>query len=798
MNAPAERATALAGIGESRLRKEDARFIQGKGNYVDDLKLPGMLHMDIVRAPVAHARIKKINKAAALAIPGVHAVLTADDLKPLKLHWMPTLAGDVQAVLADEKVHFQMQEVAVVVADDRYIAADAVEAVEVEYEELPAVVDPFAALQPGAPVLREDLAGKSEGAHGKRTHPNHIFTWEAGDKAAADAAFASAPVKVRQKMLYPRVHPCPLETCGCVASFDPVRGELTTWMTSQAPHVVRTVVSMLSGLPESKVRIISPDIGGGFGNKVPIYPGYVCAIVASIVLGRPVKWVEDRVENISSTGFARDYHMDGELAATADGRIVGLRVNVVADHGAFDACADPSKFPAGLFHVCSGSYDIAAAYCRVDGVYTNKAPGGVAYRCSFRVTEAVYLVERMVDVLAQQLKMDKAEIRRKNFIRKEQFPYRSPFGLEYDSGNYHAALDKVLAAVDYKALRAEQAAKRADPKSTTLMGIGLCTFTEIVGAGPSKMCDILGVGMFDSCEIRVHPTGSALARMGTITQGQGHQTTYAQIIATELGIPSEEIQVEEGDTSTAPYGLGTYGSRSTPVAGAAIAMAARKIHAKARKIAAHLLEVGEADLDWEIDRFKVRGDDQRFKTMKDISWAAYHQAPPGLEPGLEAVHYYDPPNFTFPFGIYLAVLDIDKLTGETSVRRFYALDDCGTRINPMIIEGQIHGGLTEGFAVAMGQQMPFDAQGNLLGNTLMDYFLPTAVETPKWETDYTVTPSPHHPIGAKGVAESPHVGSIPCFTNAVVDAFSHLGITHMDMPHTSWRVWKQLQQSGVV
>jgi len=797
MNAPAERATALAGIGESRLRKEDARFIQGKGNYVDDLKLPGMLHMDIVRAPVAHARIKKINKAAALAIPGVHAVLTADDLKPLKLHWMPTLAGDVQAVLADEKVHFQMQEVAVVIADDRYIAADAVEAVEIEYEELPAVVDPFAALQPGAPVLREDLAGKTEGAHGKRTHPNHIFTWEAGDKAAADAAFAAAPVKVRQKMLYPRVHPCPLETCGCVASFDPVRGELTTWMTSQAPHVVRTVVSMLSGLPESKVRIISPDIGGGFGNKVPIYPGYVCAIVASIVLGRPVKWVEDRVENISSTGFARDYHMDGELAATSDGRITGLRVNVVADHGAFDACADPSKYPAGLFHICSGSYDIPAAYCRVDGVYTNKAPGGVAYRCSFRVTEAVYLIERMVDVLAQKLSLDKADIRRKNFIRKEQFPYRSAFGWEYDSGNHHDALEKVLKAVDYKALRAEQAAKRADPSSSTLMGIGLCTFTEVVGAGPSKMCDILGVGMFDSCEIRVHPTGSALARMGTISQGQGHQTTYAQIIATELGIPSEEIQVEEGDTSTAPYGLGTYGSRSTPVAGAAIAMASRKIHAKARKIAAHLLEVGEGDLDWEIDRFKVRGDDKRVKTMKEICWAAYHQPPPGLEPGLEAVHYYDPPNFTFPFGIYLAVVDVDKHTGETAVRRFYALDDCGTRINPMIIEGQIHGGLTEGYAVAMGQQMPFDAQGNLLGNTLMDYFLPTAVETPKWETDYTVTPSPHHPIGAKGVAESPHVGSIPCFTNAIVDAFAHLDVTHMEMPHTSWRVWKQLKQSGV-
>jgi carbon-monoxide dehydrogenase large subunit len=802
MNAPIdpkllERSAALQGLGDSRLRKEDARFIQGKGNYVDDIKMPGMVHMDIVRSPVAHARIKKIDKTEALKVPGVIAVLTADDLKPLKLHWMPTLAGDVQAVLADEKVHFQMQEVAVVIAEDRYAAADGVEAVRVEYDELPAVIDPFAALEPDAPVLREDLAGKTEGAHGKRDHPNHIFTWEAGDKAAADAAFASAPVTVAERIFYPRVHPCPLETCGCVASFDPVRGELTTFMTSQAPHVVRTVVSLLSGLPESKIRIVSPDIGGGFGNKVGVYPGYVCAIVASIVLGKPVKWIEDRIENISSTAFARDYHMDGELAATADGRILGLRVNVIADHGAFDACADPTKYPAGMFHICSGSYDIPAAWCSVKGVYTNKAPGGVAYRCSFRVTEAVYVIERMVDILAQKLGMDKAEIRAKNFIRKEQFPYTSAFGFEYDSGDYHTALQKVLDACDYKGLRAEQAAKRADPSCPTLMGIGLVAFTEVVGAGPSKMCDILGVGMFDSCEIRVHPTGSAIARMGTINQGQGHPTTYAQIIATELGIPSEAIQVEEGDTSTAPYGLGTYGSRSTPVGGAAVAMAARKIHAKARKIAAHLLEVGENDLDWEIDRFKVKGDDARFKSMKDICWAAYHQAPPGLEPGLEAVHYYDPPNFTFPFGIYLCVVDIDRGTGETKVRRFYALDDCGTRINPMIIEGQIHGGLTEGYAVAMGQQMPFDAQGNLLGNTLMDYFLPTAVETPKWETDHTVTPSPHHPIGAKGVAESPHVGSIPTFTSAVVDAFSHLGVKHMVMPHSAYRVWQQLKQSGV-
>lgn len=798
MNAPLQdREAALMGMGDSRLRKEDARFIQGKGTYVDDIKMPNMVYMDIVRSPLAHARIKAIHKEEALKIPGVLAVLTAEDLKPLKLHWMPTLAGDVAAVLADEKVHFQMQEVAVVVAETRYAAADGKEAVWVEYEELDVVIDPLSALKPDAPVLREDLVGKTEGAHGKRNHPNEIFTWTAGDKAAADLAFEKADIIVSQDMMYPRVHPCPLETCGCVASFDPIKGDLTTYITSQAPHVVRTVVSMLSGIPESKVRIISPDIGGGFGNKVGIYPGYVCAIVASIVLGRPVKWVEDRIENLSSTAFARDYHMSGELAATSDGKIQGLRVNVVADHGAFDACADPSKFPAGFFHICSGSYDIPAAHCSVKGVYTNKAPGGVAYRCSFRVTEAVYLIERMVDVLAQKLNMDKAEIREKNFIQKEQFPYTSAFGFEYDSGDYQRALTQVLDAVDYKGLRAEQAAKRADPNSPTLMGIGLVTFTEVVGAGPSKICDILGIGMFDSCEIRVDPTGSAIARMGTISQGQGHQTTYAQIIATELGISSEVIQVEEGDTNTAPYGLGTYGSRSTPVAGAAIAMASRKIHAKAKKIAASLLEVSEADLEWEVDRFKVRGNDDKFKTMKDISWAAYHQPPEGLEPGLEAVHYYDPPNFTFPFGIYLAVVDIDRSTGETKIRRFYALDDCGTRINPMIIEGQIHGGLTEGFAVAMGQLLSFDAQGNIQGNSLMDYFVPTAVETPHWETDHTVTPSPHHPIGAKGVAESPHVGSIPTFTAAMVDAFAHVGVTHIDMPHTAFRTWKELKKNNL-
>lgn len=784
----------LQGIGCSRKRKEDPRFIQGKGNYVDDIKLPGTLFGALVRSPYAHARIKSINKDKALAVPGVHAVLTADDLKPLSLHWMPTLAGDSQAVLADEKVCFQEQEVAMVIADDRYIAADGVELVEVEYEELPALVDPHKAMEADAPIIREDLVGKDNAGQGKRLHDNHIFTWEVGDKEATDRVFDSAEVTVHENILNPRVHPCPLETCGCVASFDKVNGSLTVYITSQAPHIVRTVTSLLSGVPESKIRIVSPDIGGGFGNKVGVYPGYVVAIVASIVIGRPIKWIESRIENLSSTAFARDYHGIGELAADKDGRILALRFRALADHGAFNSHAQPTKWPAGLFSICTGSYDIPKAYARVDGVYTNKAPGGVAYRCSFRVTEAVYLIERMIDILAQKLQIDKAEIRRRNFIRADQFPYPSALGWEYDSGDYHTALDKVLKAVDYEGLRKEQADKRARGE---LMGIGLATFTEIVGAGPSKACDVLGVGMFDSCEIRVHPTGSVIARMGTMSTGQAHETTYAQIIASELGLPSEEIQIEEGDTDTVPYGLGTYGSRSTPVGAAATAVAARKIHAKAQKIAAHLLEVAEDDLEWDVDQFRVKGNPEAVKTMKEIAWAAYNNVPDGMDMGLEAVNYYDPPNFTFPFGVYLCVVDVDRKTGEVKVRRFYALDDCGTRINPMIIEGQIHGGLNEAFAVAMGQLISFDEGGNLQGNSLMDYFVPTFVETPKWETDFTVTPSPHHPLGAKGVAESPHVGGIPCFSNAVVDAFAHLGVNHMDMPHTSYRVWQTLHEHGL-
>jgi carbon-monoxide dehydrogenase large subunit len=775
-------------MGHSIKRKEDPRFLRGKGNYVDDIQLPGMLHMDIVRSPFAHAKIVKIDPSHALKIPGVLAVITGETLAQFKLHWMPTLMSDTQMVLPTEKVMYQAQEVAAVVATDRYAAADGVEAVEVEYDPLPVVVDPFKALEPNAPVLRTDKPDKKD---------NRIFHWEVGDRKGTESALAGSDVVVEQKIYLPRIHVASIETCGIVADFDRIRGKLTVYMTTQAPHAIRTVIALVAGhvgLSEEKIRVISPDIGGGFGGKVPVYPGYVIAVAASVVIGKPVKWVEDRMENLQADSFARDYHITARMGAKKDGTMTGLEIKTVADHGYADAAANPSKFPAGLFSICTGSYKMPKAFAEVDGVYTNKPPGGIAYRCSFRVTEAVHAIERMTDVLAQELKMDPADLRMKNFIPANEFPYKSALGWEYDSGNYAGALKKAMDIVGYDALRKEQAEKR---KKGELMGIGISSFTEIVGAGPSKHFDILGIKMFDSCELRVHPTGKATARFGTKSQGQGHETTYAQIIAEELGIPAAHVEVEEGDTDTAPYGLGTYASRSTPTAGAAGAIAARKVRDKAKKIAAYLLEVSEDDLVWEPGKFSVKGAPQKSKTIQDIAFAAYTNHPQGMEAGLEAVDYYDPPNLTFPFGSYICVVDIDRGTGEVKIRRFVAVDDCGNIINPMIVDGQIHGGLTMGMAPALLEEITYDENGNIQGGSFMDYLLPTAMETPKWETDKTVTPSPHHPFGAKGVGESATVGAPPAIANAVVDALAHLGVKHIDIPITPEKVWKILKEKAI-
>ena len=776
----------VGGMGHSMKRKEDGRFIRGKGNYVDDVVLPGMLYMDIVRSPYPHAKIVRIDASRALATPGVLAVITGRDLEQYNLHMMPTLMSDTQMVLPTDRVVYQSQEVAAVIATSRYAAADGVEAVDVDYDPLPPVVDPYKAIAPGATLVRPD-----------RKDTNHIWHWEAGDRAATEQVFAEADLTVAQHMYIPRIHVASIETCGCVASYDKAREQLTVWMTTQAPHAVRTVVALVAGhvgLSEERIRIISPDIGGGFGGKVPVYPGYVVAIAVSFLLGKPVKWIEDRMENLQADSFARDYHIDAELALKKDGTITGLRVKTLADHGCADAAANPSKFPAGLYSIITGSYDMKAAHVAVDAAYTNKPPGGVAYRCSFRVTEAVHAVERMADIAAHELGIDPADFRLRNFIRPEQFPYKSATGWEYDSGNYPAALELAMATIGYRELRREQAERRARGE---LMGIGISSFTEVVGAGPSHAFDILGLKMFDSAEIRVHPTGKAIARFGTKSQGQGHETTYAQIVAEELGIPAAHVQVEEGDTDTAPYGLGTYASRSTPTAGAAGAMAARKIRDKARKIAAHLLEASEEDLEWEPGKFSVRGAPGRSKTIQEIAFAAYTNHPPGMEAGLEAVSYYDPPNLTFPFGSYICVVDIDKGTGEVKVRRFVAVDDCGNIINPMIVDGQIHGGLAQGLAPALFEEIQYDESGNMQGGSFMDYLVPTAMEVPAWETAKTVTPSPHHPLGAKGVGESATVGAPPAIANAVVDALWHLGVRHVDIPITPFKVWELLREKGV-
>ena len=777
---------AIGGMGHSVKRKEDPRFIRGAGEYIDDVNLPGQLWLDIVRSPYAHATIKGIDATEALKIPGVLAVITGADLEKAGLHWMPTLAGDKQMVLPTTTVMYQAQEVAAVVATTKYIAADGVAAVLVDYEPLPVIVDPFKALEPDAFVLRPD--------RGPDKQNNHIWHWESGDRAATDADLAAADVHIEQDIYIPRIHVASIETCGCVADWDAVRGQLTLHMTSQAPHVIRTVLALVAGLPEQNIRVKTHDIGGGFGGKVPVYPGYVLAVVASLTVGKPVKWIEDRSENLQADSFARDYHIHVEMGATKDGKITSLKAKTIADHGYSDAAADPSKYPAGLFNVITGSYDFPNAFVEVDGVYTNKPPGGVAYRCSFRVTEAVHAVERMVDILAHQIGKDPAQLRMENFIQPEQFPYKTPTGWSYDSGNYPAALQKAMDTIDYAGLRKEQAEKRARGE---LMGIGIASFTEIVGAGPSHDFDIIGLKMNDGCEIRVHPTGKVLARIGSQTQGQGHETTYAQIIAEELGFPVQDIKIEYGDTDTAPYGLGTYGSRSTPTSGASTSMASRKILAKARKLAAHLLEASEDDLDWEPGKFSVKGSPDRFKTIQEIAFAAYTNFPPGMEMGLEAVDYYDPPNLTFPFGSYICVVDIDKGTGRVNVRRFVAIDDCGNIINPMIVDGQIHGGLNMGLAPSLYEQITYDELGNNLAGTFLDYLIPTAVESPAWETGKTTTPSPHHPIGAKGVGESATVGAPPAIANAVVDALWHLGVRNIDIPITPQKVWAILHEKGI-
>jgi aerobic carbon-monoxide dehydrogenase large subunit len=770
----------IGGLGARRKRVEDARFVRGKGNYVDDFKLPGMLHMETLRSPIAHARITSIDTSKAWMTPGVHLVVTGEMAAQHNLAWMPTLSYDTQAVLATDKVRFQGQEICCVVADDPYIAKDACESIVVEYDPLPPIVNPKQALAPGAPIIRDDKAGQTN---------NISYTWEVGDRENTERVFADESLQiVSQDIFYPRTHPSPIENNAIIADYNSATGKLTIYLTTQAPHLIRTAVALVAELPEHMIRVISPDLGGGFGNKVPVYPSYVVAILATILLQRPVKWIEDKTGNLTSASFARDVYFHCDAAIRKDGKIQAVRVHADADNGAFFSEAQPTKFKIGLFHSIFGCYDIPYGYLTAQGHYTNKAPGGVAYRCSFRITESMLFQERFMQTCAYELGMDQAEFRRVNFIR--EFPHRTTFGFLVDSGDYDKCLDLGLEKIDYYGFKERQKAARQQGR---LLGIGISTMSEPLGAGNSREYDIIGIKMFDSAELRVHPSGKAVLKIGSKTQGQGHETTFAQIVTHELGIPADDILVQHGDTDNTPFGMGTYASRSTPTAGAATAMVARKVRAKAKKLAAHLLEVSEEDVEWELGRFYVRSAPNRGVTITDCAFAAYTNMPDGLEPGLENNAYYDPPNMTWPFDVYVTTVEIDPETGEWDVLKFVGVDDCGVRINPMIVEGQLHGGLAEAFAMAYHQMITFDSQGNCIGSNYMDYMIPTAWETPHFELYEVVTPSPHHPIGCKGIGECGCVGGPAAFVNAVIDAIAHLGVRNIDMPCLSSRVWEAIK-----
>jgi len=777
-------------VGQAIKRREDPRLITGQGTFLDDIKLPGMTHACVLRSPYAHAKIKSIDTSKAKAHPGVVAVFTGEDmldLNPLPCAWQ---AGRVKnnvntpRVLAVGEVHFAGDPVALVIAEDRYIARDACDLIEVEYEPLPVVVDAKKATEPGAPQLHENA-------------PNNIvMEWEAGDKAKADAAVAAAEVVVREQIINQRLIPTPMETRGAVARYEPATDEFTLWTTSQAPHVLRLLLTaFVFGIPETKLRVISPDIGGGFGQKIFCYNDAAFTMWAARKIGRPVKFVEDRSENYKYSTHGRDHITDVELAGNRDGTITGLRVTTYANLGAYLSTVAPG-IPTTLYgRIITGVYRIPAAYVKVYGVYTNTAMVD-AYRGAGR-PEASYLIERMVDRFAAEIGMDPADVRRKNFIPPDAFPYDNGLGLlPYDSGNYEAALNKALEIVGYADFRKEQAEAR---KQGRYLGLGISSYVEICGIAPSKWIGLpgegWGAGLWESANVRVHLTGKVVVTTGSLPHGQGVETTFAQIVADELGVPYDDIVIEHSDTLGTPFGYGTYGSRSLAVGGTAVYRSVAKIKEKAKKIAAHMLEANPDDMVYENGRVYVKGSPDRAKTLGEIALQASvaYDLPEGMEPFLDETSYYDPPNCTFPFGTHIAIVEVDPDTGIVDLKRYVAVDDCGNVINPLIVDGQIHGGIAQGIAQALYERAVYDENGQLVTGTLMDYAVPAAHMLPPYETARTVTPSPVNPMGVKGAGEAGTIASAQAVMNAVIDALSPFGVKHMQMPATPENVWKAIR-----
>lgn len=772
-------------VGARLKRKEDPKLLTGSGMFSDDIKLPGMVYAAVLRSPHAHAKIKKIHVDKALQAPGVIKIYTGKDLEGkigrIPSSWLipdANLKEAPQYPLAIDRVRYVGDGVALVIAESRYEVRDALDLIEVEYEILPAAVNQKKAMADGAPLVHDDVEN------------NIAFHWKAGE--VPEEIFKTSEVVVRESFNIQRVAPSPIETRAAIGQYHPATGELTLYCTSQNPHIHRMVLSGVLGISEAKLRVISPDMGGGFGGKIGVYPDEALIGYAARDLQMPVKWIEERSEHFKAANHGRDEMVDVELAGQRDGKLIAIRVKNTANMGAYLSTMGPGVPTIDFGLMITGSYDIQYASCETFGVYTNTTPTD-AYRGAGK-PEATYQIERIIDLFAREIKMDPIELRRKNFAPKDKFPYTNAQGLVYDSGDYEKPLNKALEMIDYEKLRKEQEELR---KQGRLIGIGISTYVELCGFGPSAVAGAIGFqgGVWENSTVRVHPSGKVTVFAGTSPHGQGHATTFGQIVAEKLGIPMDDIEFVFNDTKAVSMGWGTYGSRSTAVGGAAVAIAADRIIEKARKIAAHELEASQEDVDFKNGVFQVKGVPGRERTFQEVAKAANMawNLPEGLEPSLEAQAFYDPSNFVYPFGTHIVVVEIDKDTGDVMLKRYLAVDDVGRVINPLTAEGQVHGGIAQGTGQALWEGIVYSDEGQLLSGTFMDYTMPKARFFPEIESAFTETLSPVNPLGAKGVGETGTTASIPAVMNAVIDALSPFGITDIDMPLTPEKVWRAIQ-----
>jgi carbon-monoxide dehydrogenase large subunit len=780
-------------VGQARRRKEDARLITGRTQWTDNMVLPGMLHMSVLRSPVAHARITSIDVSAAKEAPNVVAVFTGQDLKeeqgsiPCAWPVTPDMVNPGHPSIAVDQVNHVGEAVAVVVARSRAAAADALELIDIDYDLLPVVLDMEEATADGADLVHDQLSGN--------TSYHFVFdAGEAGTGADTQAAFDGADVVVSRRFVQQRLIPAFMEPRSVVV--QPSGDNFTMWSATQIPHVLRVMLAMVTGVPEHKLRVIAPDVGGGFGGKLQVNPEEVLALLIARRLGKPVKWTETRSESLMTAHHGRDQIQYIDIASDREGNVKGLRVRLLADMGAYLRLITPGVPALGAF-MFPGIYKFPAYRFECDGVFTNKVPTD-AYRGAGR-PEATFAIERIMDELAVELGIDPLELRRRNWIRHEEFPFTTVAGLEYDSGDYEAATQRALELIGYDELRAEQQ-RRRESNDPVQLGIGFSTFTEMCGLAPSRVLGSLsyGAGGWESASIRMLPTGKVEVVTGSTPHGQGHETAWSQIVADQLGVPFEDVEVLHGDTSVSPRGMDTYGSRSLVVGGTAVVKAAEKVVAKARKVAAHLLEASEDDLEFTGGKFAVRGTPGSSIGIQEIALAVFaaHNYPEDVEPSIDAEATFDPENFSFPHGTHICAMEVDTETGQVRIRKYACVDDIGQIVNPLIAEGQIHGGLAQGIAQALFEEAVYDADGNLTTGTFVDYLVPSAADLPHFDTDNTVHEATSNPLGAKGVGEAGTIASTPAVVNAALDAVRHLGVSELRMPLTPERVWRAIHRGG--